>query len=80
MEILVSSNKKTVHRRNVVTVELDAKAGKTYLLKGTYEATDARIWIEEEGSSKMVLPARKVEILAVLPGNQVPVMIFVPAG
>lgn len=80
LEILVSSNKKTVYRRNIVTVEINTKQGKTYLLKGTYKDTDARIWMEEEGNSKIVLPPRDVEILAVLPGNQVPVMIFVPAG
>lgn len=80
LEIIVAARKKTVYRQKVVRVQFVAEAGKAYALKGTYSGPDAKFWIEEAGSKKAVSPVRSVEMNAVLPGSQAPMIIFLPAG
>lgn len=79
IELIVSSRKNTIYRRSVVNVVVNVQAGRTYLLKGEYHDTDARIWIEEDGTGRKIIPPRNVEILAVPPNNQAPMIIFLPS-
>ena len=80
LEINVAARKQTVYRQKIVRVQFLAQKGKTYALKGAYSGPDAKFWIEEAETSKKMLPVQSVEMTAVLPVSQAPMIIFLPAG
>jgi hypothetical protein len=80
LEVLVASRKSTVYRRKIARVQFVAEAGKTYGLRGSYSGPDAKFWIEDIPTKKIILPVRSIEMETVLPGSGAPMIIFLPAS
>ena len=80
IEVLVASRKSTVYRQKIARVQFVAESGKTYGLRGSYSGPDAKFWIEELPSKKVVVPMQSIGMEVILPNSQAPMIIFLPAS